>query len=54
VAELRRQLPAGAIVDDYVFQQGPAGLDAGDAPVTAVRLSELFSAPMPEPGAGAT
>jgi predicted dithiol-disulfide oxidoreductase (DUF899 family) len=45
VAELRRQLPAGAAVDDYLFQQGPAGLDAGDAPVTTVRLSELFSGP---------
>jgi predicted dithiol-disulfide oxidoreductase (DUF899 family) len=45
VAELRRQLPAGTPVKDYVFQEGPADLDAGDAPVRTVRLSELFSAP---------
>jgi predicted dithiol-disulfide oxidoreductase (DUF899 family) len=45
VAELRRQLPPGAIVEDYVFEEGPANLDAGDAPVRTVRLSELFTAP---------
>src|ERR1035438_9356685 len=45
VAELRRQLPAGAIVEDYVLDEGPASLDAGDAPVRTVRLSELFTAP---------
>lgn len=45
VAELRRQLPPGAPVTDYVFQEGPADLDAGDTPVREVRLSELFSAP---------
>ncbi len=45
VAELRRQLPQGAPVTDYVFQEGPADLHAGDAPVRTVRLSELFSAP---------
>lgn len=39
VAELRRQLPKGATVQDYEF------LDAGDEPVTRVRLSELFTAP---------
>lgn len=44
VAELRRQLPAGAIVEDYELIEGPASLDAGDAP-TKVRLSELFTAP---------
>jgi len=43
VAELRRQLPAGAVVDDYVFAEGPARLDDADAPVAPVRLSELFS-----------
>jgi predicted dithiol-disulfide oxidoreductase (DUF899 family) len=43
VAELRRNLPEGAAVEDYVFQEGPADLDAGDAPVRDVRLSELFS-----------
>jgi predicted dithiol-disulfide oxidoreductase (DUF899 family) len=45
VAELRRQLPDGATVDDYVFQEGPADLDAGDTPARPVRLSELFSGP---------
>jgi predicted dithiol-disulfide oxidoreductase (DUF899 family) len=43
VAELRRSLPPGAIVQDYVFQEGPADLDAGDSPTRSVRLSELFS-----------
>jgi predicted dithiol-disulfide oxidoreductase (DUF899 family) len=45
IAERRRQLKAGAIVEDYVFEEGPASLDAGDAPVRTVRLSELFTAP---------
>jgi predicted dithiol-disulfide oxidoreductase (DUF899 family) len=45
VAELRRQLPEGAIIQDYVFEEGPADLDAGDAPLRTVRLSELFTAP---------
>jgi len=45
VAELRRNLPEGAAVEDYVFQEGPADLDAGDQPVRDVRLSELFSGP---------
>lgn len=45
VAELRRQLPAGAMVEDYVFEEGPVSLDAGDAPVRRVRLSELFTGP---------
>ncbi len=45
VAELRRQLPQGAVVEDYAFVEGPADLDAGDTPVRTVRLSELFSAP---------
>ena len=43
VAEMRRKLPPGAAVPDYVFQEGPSDLDAGDAPVATVRLSELFS-----------
>ena len=43
VAALRRALPAGAEVKDYVFQEGPRDLNAGDGPVSAVRLSELFS-----------
>jgi len=45
VAELRRQLPKGAIVQDYVFHEGPPNLGDGDAPVQSVRLSELFSGP---------
>jgi predicted dithiol-disulfide oxidoreductase (DUF899 family) len=43
VAELRRRLPQGAIVEDYEFKEGPADLDAGDAPIRTVRLSELFT-----------
>ena len=45
VAELRRQLPEGAVVEDYVFEEGPATLDEGDTPTRRVRLSELFTAP---------
>jgi predicted dithiol-disulfide oxidoreductase (DUF899 family) len=45
VADLRRHLPAGSPVDDYVFSEGPRRLDDGDAPVASVRLSDLFSAP---------
>jgi predicted dithiol-disulfide oxidoreductase (DUF899 family) len=45
VAELRRQLPKGAPLEDYVFWEGPAELSTGDEPVRAVQLSELFSAP---------
>src|SRR5437764_1206375 len=45
VAELRRRLPQGAITQDYEFQEGPADLDAGDAPVRTVRMSELFTGP---------
>ena len=45
VAGMRRRLPPGAVVEDYVFEEGPADLAAGDAPVHQVRLSELFSGP---------
>ncbi|WP_327157051.1 DUF899 family protein [Streptomyces tubercidicus] len=45
VAELRRGLPPGPAVDDYVFGEGPADLEAGDEPARSVRLSELFSEP---------
>src|SRR5690348_11867466 len=45
VAALRRALPAGADVADYEFLEGPRDLDAGDTPVSTVRLSELFTAP---------
>jgi predicted dithiol-disulfide oxidoreductase (DUF899 family) len=45
VAEQRRRLPLGPVVDDYEFVEGPQDLDAGDTPVRTVRLSQLFSAP---------
>ncbi|MBO8194196.1 DUF899 family protein [Streptomyces oryzae] len=45
VADLRRRLPLGPVVDDYVFEEGPADLAAGDEPVRTVRLSELFTGP---------
>ncbi|MGP3978013.1 DUF899 family protein [Streptomyces sp. 8N114] len=45
VADLRRQLPLGPVVDDYVFEEGPADLQAGDAPAQPVRLGELFTRP---------
>ena len=45
VAALRRALPEGTVVDDYVFREGPRDLGAGDEPVREVRLSELFTAP---------
>jgi len=45
VAELRRQLPEGPIVEDYAFEEGPMKLDAGDNPVRTVRLSQLFTGP---------
>ena len=45
VAALRRQLPDGAIVQDYVFEEGPATLDVGDTPIGTVRLSDLFTGP---------
>ena len=45
VAELRRQLPEGAIIQDYTFEEGPASLDEGDTPTRMVRLSELFTGP---------
>jgi len=45
VAELRRRLPQGAAVQDYVFEEGPANLDEGDNPIRKVRLSELFTLP---------
>lgn len=45
VAALRRNLPRGAAIDDYVFYEGPADLKAGDEPVRSVRMSDLFSEP---------
>ena len=45
VAAMRRSLPRGAVIQDFVFQEGPSNLDDGDAPIQKVRLSELFSGP---------
>ncbi len=45
VAALRRQLPAGAPIQDYEFEEGPADLYTGDTPTRNVRLSELFTGP---------
>lgn len=45
VAAMRRALPLGPVVDDYVFLEGPTALAAGDAPVANVRLRELFTSP---------
>jgi len=39
VAELRRQLPLGATLQDHEFLEGPASLAEGDAPVRTIRLS---------------
>src|SRR6202142_4643264 len=44
-AELRRNLPGGAAIQDYQFEEGPRDLRAGDAPAGNVRLSELFTKP---------
>jgi predicted dithiol-disulfide oxidoreductase (DUF899 family) len=38
-------LPLGPVVDDYEFQEGPADLQAGDAPAQTVRLADLFTRP---------
>lgn len=45
VAALRRALPAGAVVEDYRFLEGPPDLASGDEPAREVRLSELFTGP---------
>jgi predicted dithiol-disulfide oxidoreductase (DUF899 family) len=45
VAALRRGLPPGAAIEDYVFEEGPSDLSDGDVPVRRVRLRELFTAP---------
>jgi predicted dithiol-disulfide oxidoreductase (DUF899 family) len=45
VAEMRRALPLGPVVNDYVFMEGPRSLADGDTPAREVRLSELFTAP---------
>lgn len=45
VAEMRSALPQSAVIVDYEFLEGPRALDAGDAPIRKVKISELFSAP---------
>jgi predicted dithiol-disulfide oxidoreductase (DUF899 family) len=45
VAELRRRLPPGPVVEDYTFLEGPTHLDEGDQPAREVRLSQLFTGP---------
>ena len=45
VADLRRHLPKGPTVQDYVFEEGPSNLQGGDSPTRTVRLSELFTDP---------
>jgi predicted dithiol-disulfide oxidoreductase (DUF899 family) len=45
VAELRRRLPDGPVVDDYELLEGPPDLVAGDELAQVVRLSELFTTP---------
>src|SRR5262249_42698967 len=45
VAELRRQLPQGAAIQDYAFQEGPRDLRSADTPVHTSHLSELFTKP---------
>jgi len=45
IAELRRNLPEGAAIEDYQFEEGPRDLNAGDAPVRNVSFSKLFTKP---------
>ena len=45
VAALRRALPPGAAVNDYIFQEGPRDLNGPDHPLSTVRLSELVTGP---------
>ena len=45
VATLRRQLPPGAVVNDYEFVETRRSLQEGDTPTNTVRLSELFTTP---------
>jgi predicted dithiol-disulfide oxidoreductase (DUF899 family) len=40
-----RRLPERPVVADHVFQEGPAGLEAGDAPGRVVLLDEVFTPP---------
>ena len=41
VAELRRKLPKGPAVQDYIFEEVAASLNSGNAPSRTVRLSPL-------------
>src|SRR6516164_2439630 len=43
VAELRRRLPKGPAMQDYIFEEVAASLDSGDSPVRTVRLSQLVT-----------
>ena len=43
VAELRRKLPKGPAVQDYIFEEVAASLDSGDSPIRTVRLGQLFT-----------
>jgi predicted dithiol-disulfide oxidoreductase (DUF899 family) len=43
VAELRRALPEGAVIEDYEFLEGPTSLEDGDEEIKQTRLSDLFS-----------
>jgi len=45
VAALRRALPAGAEVTDYIFLEGSRDLNDSDNQISTIRLSELFSGP---------
>jgi predicted dithiol-disulfide oxidoreductase (DUF899 family) len=45
VAQLRRALPPGPVLDDYEFLEGPTRLEDGDAPARTVWLSELCGPP---------
>ncbi len=45
IAAQRRSLPSGPEVENYVFEEGPDDLDAGDEPVRQVRLADLFTGP---------
>src|SRR5690606_5210071 len=37
--------PPGPVLEDYELLEGPPSLDDGDAPLSTVRLSELFTSP---------
>ena len=43
VADLRRKLPKGPAVQDYIFEEAAATLDSGDSPIRTVRLGQLFT-----------